>query len=80
MFGAVIRLAAAFAGSMVAASVLKEVLDPFVLPMLADTIGKDSMLYSSLNGVLIYLPMIVLITACLALVYRGVIERRLSGA
>ena len=79
MFGAVVRLAAAFAGSMLVASVLKEVINPHVLPVLSDTLGSSHLLYRSLDGVVTYLPLVVFLTAAVALVYRGIVERRLSG-
>lgn len=79
MFGVVVRLSAGFAGAMLITSILKLVLDNHILPTLANVLGSDNVLYVSLAGVLKWFPLIILITAALTLVYRGVIERRASG-
>lgn len=79
MFGIVIRAAAGFAGAMLYSSILKEVVDNHVLGIIKTELGKSSLLYTSLDGVNQYMPMIIFLTACFLIMYRGVIERRLAG-
>ena len=76
MFGVAIRLAAGVAGAMLLVSVLKEVLRNHLLIGIKDIIGTDNALYTSLDATLTWLPMIILVTAALAFVYRGIIENR----
>jgi hypothetical protein len=79
MFGVAVRLAAGVAGAMLMLSVLKTVLRDHLLGIIADIVGTSNPMYTALDGGLTWLPAIVLLTAVLAFVYRGVIEHRLSG-
>jgi len=80
MFGKIIRAAAGFAGAMLVASVLAEVINPYVLPRLEENLGTDHILYTSLDGVTTWLPFIVLIALVLGLIARGIVESKLPGA
>jgi ABC-type transporter Mla maintaining outer membrane lipid asymmetry permease subunit MlaE len=80
MFGKIIRAAAGFAGAMLVASVLAEVINPYVLPRLKENLGTDHILYTSLDGVTTWLPFIVLIALVLGLIARGIVESKLPGA
>lgn len=71
MFGAVVRVAVGWAGSMLLISVLAAVVEPHVLPRLQ----SGSLLYRSLDGTITYLPLIVTVAAVLMLVGRGLAER-----
>lgn len=79
MWGAAIRLTAGVAAAMLLLSVLKEVLRDHLLVGIGNILGTDSLLYTSLDGGLTWLPAIILLTGALAFVYRGVIENRLAG-
>jgi hypothetical protein len=79
MFGAYVRAAAGFAGAMLVATVAREVTKPFILPRIADELGTDHLLYTSINGVVTWLPVIVLFAVVIAIVARGATESRLPG-
>lgn len=79
MFGAYIRAAAGFAGAMLIAMVASEVTKPFILPRIADELGKDHLLYTSIDGVVTWLPLIVLFALVIAVIARGATESRLPG-
>jgi hypothetical protein len=79
VWGALLRAAGGFAAAMLIGSALKEVLDPFVLPMLKDSLGQSSLLYTSLSAVLQWLPFIALFALVLGLVARGIAEDSLPG-
>lgn len=72
MFGAVVRVAAAWAGAMVGAAILSEVFGEFIAPLLI----RDSLLFRSLAGVSKWAPLIVTVAAVLKLIARGLAERQ----
>jgi hypothetical protein len=74
MFGAVVRAAATFVGGMLVASAVREPFVSTLLPRLATSLGSDSLLYTSLSGVLKWLPFIIVIALTLGLIARGIAE------
>jgi hypothetical protein len=76
MFGAFIRAALAFAAGMLASTLLKSVVGDELLTPIANNLGKSSLVYESLNGIVVYFPLIVGLTLALGLVARGVTESR----
>lgn len=74
MFGAVVRVAVGWAGSMLIISVLAEVIEPHVLPRLQ----SDGLLHQALSGTVEWLPLIVTIAALLTLIGRGLAESEVA--
>jgi hypothetical protein len=72
MFGAVVRVAAAWAGCMVGAAILSEVFGEYIAPYLI----RDSLLFRSLAGVSKWAPLIITVAAVLKLIARGLAERQ----
>lgn len=79
MFSKFISAAVAFVASMLLSTFLKVTLEPTVLPKIANSIGKDSMLYRSIAGTITWLPVIVMVAIVLGILARGVTESRLPG-
>lgn len=79
MFGAYVRAAVGFMGAMLLASLLQIVVGDNLLTPIRDSLGADSLLYTSLSGVVEWLPVIAFVTIILALIARSVTEARLPG-
>lgn len=74
MFGALARTAVGWAGGQLFLSVPAAVLSPYILPPIESELGADALLYTSLNGTLTWMPVIITIAAVLKLIAAGINE------
>lgn len=74
MFGALARTAVGWAGGQLFLSVPAALLGPYILPRIADGVGETSLLYTSIDGVMTWLPVLITIAAILKLIAAGVNE------
>jgi len=78
MLGAAIRAAMTLAVTMLAATVLKEILNP-VLDILGNSLGTNAMLYNMLASVRDEFIMVGILTAVVILFVRAAVESRVRG-
>jgi len=76
MFGAVARTAVGWAAGQLFLSIPAAILGPHILPPIADSLGTAHLLYTSLDGVLTWMPLLITIAALLKLIAAGVSEGR----
>jgi|APHM01.1.fsa_nt_gi hypothetical protein len=80
MFGAVIRVSIGFAGCMLLATVLREAATPLV-NIIIDNGGENGQaqpIINAIGGSIEYAPIIIIFTAALALIARGLVEARVG--
>lgn len=76
MFGAFVRAAAAFAGGMLVSTLLQMVVGDELLQIIANNISKNSVIYTSLDGIVTWFPVLIGLALAVGLVARGVTESR----
>jgi len=74
MFGALGRTAIGWAAGQLFLSVPAAILGPHILPTIESSVGKTSLLYSSINGSMTWMPFIITFAALLKLIAAGVSE------
>jgi len=79
MWARYIRAAVGFGAAMLLSSFLKVTMEPHIMDFLRDKLGQDHILVSSLSGVIVWLPFIVLFAIVLGIIAGGLTESRLPG-